>query len=323
DLAIGRVSRKDVADRLGSRRRRTVVQAVRAASRAASSPATSRRLQSFASVVGSKLAELELDQVDAGELARWEEWLRSRSYARSSIGTAWRTLRAVYRFAALRGWIDRLPWGAWRPSTRPSGKPRPEREAARTVEELVELLRAARAIDVEREDRGLLGDVEPKMASASLLGLRQGELAGMRWPDLDRSACTVTIARQWRGSATKTLRRHVVRALPELFSILESYRSRLRSHGLFGHLGPVFPMRSSMPGRPRAYRGGECLTRGDLRLAVQRAQLPHPFSWSPHSLRDTFASLEAHGHGGDLKAVMQRTRHASIASLVRYLRSRS
>jgi hypothetical protein len=40
--------------------------------------------------------------------------------------------------------------------------------------------------------------------------------------------------------------------------------------------------------------------------------LPHAERWTPHSLRDTFVTLEAEGAAGDLAAVAERSRHASI-----------
>jgi integrase len=287
---------------------------------------TRRRVASFLSSTGpgSSLRELELDALDGPALERWEHRLRGRGLARSSIVAAWRTLRQLVRYAAARGWIARSPWGTWRPSSRAAGRERPEREAARTTSEIAELLTAARELDDERARAGLLPDLEGKIATVVQLGLRQGELAGLRWPDVDDRALVVTIARQWDGRELPKARRvHVLAAPRELFDLLAEWRSRLQVRSLYAARGPVFPMRTSEKHRPRAYASGECLSSEDLRSVVVRARLPNPSLWSPHSLRDTFVTLETLARHGDLSTVADRSRHASIGSLVRYLRSRS
>lgn len=285
---------------------------------------TRRRVASFVSPkgAGASLAASELDALDGPTLERWDGRLRAR-LAQSTIVAAWRTLRQIVRYAAVRGWIARVPWGTWRPSSRAGRQGRAAREAARTVEELARILDAARELDVERETAGRFGDLEPKTAAVVLLGLRQGELAGLRWLDVDPRAQTVTIGRQWGGDEPpKGKRTHTLRADPVLFDILGAWAERLRARGLFRPTGPVFPLRSSN-GTPFPYEGGKCLHDRDLRSVVRRAGLPNLAAWSAHSLRDTFVTLEAAANHGDLSTVAERSRHASIASLVRYLRSRS
>jgi integrase len=51
--------------------------------------------------------------------------------------------------------------------------------------------------------------------------------------------------------------------------------------------------------------------------------LPNVLSWSAHSLRDTFVSLEVAATGGDLARVQARSRHATLSSLARYVRALS
>jgi integrase len=282
---------------------------------------TRRRVLSFLATAGAQLAHEPLEALEAPVVSRWIERLRARM-SDASVGVAWRTLRAVARFAAVRGWIGGAPWGIWRPKLR-SSPAREPREAARDVGELAALLDAARALDAEDGSKRL-PQREAKIAATALLGLRQGELAGLRWPDFDELRLCVRIARKYDGAPVKSRRIQVLAAPPALFEVLERHRARLLDAGLYDPTGPVFPSeRESAPGRPRAYSQGECLTRSVLRAVVVRAGLPSPARWSPHSLRDTFATLEERGHAGDLRALAQRTRHDSIASLVRYLRSRT
>lgn len=286
---------------------------------------TRRRVASFVKS-NPELVRLELDELDGARLARWTDSLRATDQP-STIGQKWRTMRAIVRYATELGWIARVPWGTWRPVVR-GGIVR-EREAARTIAELVALVDAARELDDERATHALpwrpfgsLSQLEAKIATKSLLGLRQGELAGLRWSDFDRDRLSVTIGRQWDDEPTKTPGSSTRLLAPsELFDVLDVHRARLERVNLYDAAGPVFPdLTTSTALRPRAYTSGECLTRRDLRAVVLRAGLPHPSRWSPHSLRDTFVTLEARAHD-DLKDVQPRSRHKRIASLLRYLRS--
>jgi len=255
--------------------------------------------------------------LDAPTVATWIETLVKGGLAVTTIGTLWRKLRALVRYAQERGWIGAPPWGDWHPSRRGGGKGRPPREAARSVEELVRLAHAARELDA-LEYSGL----ECMILVAALLGLRQGELAGLRWEDVEWGPpLFVRIARQWSRAPLKTKKPKRIESIRELADTLLAHRGELAARRLFAERGPIFPGPSSEPGRPRAYEKGEVLTRLKLRTAVARANLPNVGAWSAHSLRDSFVTLEASAAGGDLAHVQSRSRHASLASLVRYLRA--
>jgi hypothetical protein len=286
-------------------------------------PNTRRRIES---AIRSSLAELageELDALDGPRLSRHFDKLAGRM-AQSSLGQIWRTLRAIVRHAAEKGWIARVPWGTWRPRQRAGGEGRELRECCRTVDELAALLGAAGTLDAAG---GPYRALEPKIACAALLGLRQGELAGLRWYDTYPDRGTVAIRRQWDDRPLKTWERAELAAVPMLFLVLERHRERLglppRGRGYNAeavafaeHAGePLFPA----PGGGH-YASGECLSTRDLRAAARAAALDNLSAWSPHSLRDTFVTLEAQSSGGDLAKLASRTRHRSIASLVRYLR---
>lgn len=299
----------------------TVERAARAyAERADLANNTRRRVLSWLRAAGKPLAERELDQLDAACVSAWIEKLIASGAAKSSLSTAWRTLRSIIRFAAVRGWVGRVPWGPYRPtwSNVPDGQKR-LRESARTVDELVSLLAAARSIDSDK----LSSFLEAKIACTAMLGLRQGELAGLRWTDVDFDRFEVRIARQYVADRLKTPSSHAtLRAPPELFAILQAQKEKLQALSLFRLDGPVFPsMHTSTSGHPRAYTSGECLSSRSLRSVAQAAHMPSVSRWTPHGLRDTFATLEAHARAGDLRQTADRTRHGSVASLLRYLRS--
>lgn len=294
---------------------------------------TRRRIRSLMSGRTAYFKPLLAIAVEDLHVERLEAWiisLQKSGLFDTSIGTIWRALRSVVVGAATRGWIAELPWGAWRPELGRAAKRTP-REAARDMGELAALLLAARELDRDKYVWSRLAarpcDSEAKIGCAALLGLRQGELAGLRWHEIDWGPpLRIRIARQYAGDRVKGRRPKPpvwIEAVGELADILHRHRERLRTSDLFAPEGPVFPGPSTTPGAPRAYAKGEVLTRLNLRAAVSRAGLPQVASWSPHSLRDTFVTLEAAARGGDLRAVASRSRHASISSLGRYLRSLS
>lgn len=289
-------------------------------------PNTARRVTSFLVAAGEPLARLDVHELDGPKLSAWIATLRARGLEDSTITTHWRTLRALVRHAAERGWIARVPWGSWRP-TRLRGSAARSREALRDPSELVRLLEGARRLDAQRAADGGRRDLEVKIACCALLGLRQSELAGLRWSDIEWTRCVVHVLRQYAGGAREVPKHGslgAVAALPELFALLADHRTRLERAGLYEPTGPLFPsLRYSAPGRPRPYASGECLTRGDLRSVVAESGLPNARNWSVHSLRDSFATLELETHAGDLRTLAQRTRHASLTALCRYLRART
>ncbi len=286
-------------------------------------PNTRRKVTSFLSSAADLCAR-EIEAIDAASVLSWLRSLEKRGLAPSSVASGWRVLSAIVRHAQERRWISSAPWGTWTPHIRNKRAPAKERESCRTVDELVTLLRAAEAHDDERRARGLLGDVTAKCAAVALLGIRQGEIAGLRWSDVRDGEGLVVVARQYDGEPLKNrVRPDEIRAVPTLFQLFDKHRSALRERALYTFQGPVFPSPASEPGHPRAYTKGEILTRRSIRAVVRGAGLPRPSRWSATSLRDTFVSLEADAAHGDLVRTAERSRHATIASLLRYLRSRS
>lgn len=288
--------------------------------RAGLAPNTRRGVRSFLREHASGLLGKPLASLDAPTLGAWIEGLARKGLAASSVTAAWRKLRAIVAYAGSRGWIGAEPWGAWRPK-KIGGPGRMPAEAARTLDELVRLLEACRDLDAV-DYTGLWC----KVMIATLLGLRQGELAGLRWSDVAWGPPLVlTIARQWDHHRPVKAKRVVrLESIGELALALRSHESALRHRGLLRAGGPIFPSPASEPGLPRAYAQGEVITRLQLRSAVERAKLPHGpalGAWTVHGLRATFVTLEVSAAGGDLKRAQSRTRHASLASLARYVRS--
>jgi integrase len=283
---------------------------------------TKRRIRSLLSTHWSELAPRPLASIDGPAAAAWVESLTRADLEPTTVATAWRSLRAVARYATEKGWIGSIPWGSYRPVL--GRTMRRGREAARTVSELVRLLAAAAAL--ERDDEVRFFGLQVKIALAALLGLRQGELAGLRWIDVAWGPPLVlTITRQWeRGPLKSRAAPKALQTIAELAELLTAHEQKLRARELYLASGPIFPSPSrSAPGFPRAYLRGEVLTRLQLRSAVEVADLPNVGAWSAHSMRDTFVTLETDASGGDLGRVQARSRHASLSSLARYLRALS
>lgn len=248
----------------------------------------------------AELAPLEIDALDGDTIAPIFERLTG---SRETLTTVWRTLRAIVRHASERGWVGASPWGLYRPRARGA---RPAlRECARTRVEREQLIDGAFQVG------GFT--LAAKVAACAYLGLRHGELAGLRMYDLYPNRQIVGVRRQWDGLALKTHEIKELDAPSRLFTLLAAH---IELHELVGAGAPLFPAPSG-----GHYKGGECLSIVELRRAVERAGLPSPRAWTVHSLRDTFATVEYHDSGGDLTRVMQRTRHASLSSLFRYLRT--
>ena len=315
----------DEIDRAFRRAVHGVVRLQRAASaytaRKDLSPNTRRRVESFVRGAGAPLIALPLEALEAKTLKPWLEALAAAS-ASSTVRQHWKTLRAIVRYAAERGWVGRSPWGAWRPRLAGRGGERLPREFLRTVGDVVRLLAAARSLDdehdVEREASTPLG-LEAKIACATLAGAIQSELAGLRWPDVDAARGLVTIRRRYDREPRKGADSILV--IEGFFEVLARHADRLRAFNLFDAKGPVFPGPDSTPGRPRPYARGEVLSRRSVRTAAARADLPNVQRWSAHSLRDSFVTLEAKAHAGDPGTLQTRTRHRSLASLHPYLRA--
>jgi integrase len=289
---------------------------------------TARRVRSNLRGLLAPLAACELEALDGARLGRWIAELRIAGASDASIGVAWTTLRSAARHAVRAGWITQPAWGAWRPVLAQAASA--PKDAARTVRELGALLEAAWRLDVERRARGRYSDTFARIAAIGGLGLRNAEAAALGWDDFADDgavpvvACTVrhqTIA-PWRGSRptapVKGRRACVLAVDDELAEVLKEHRAYLRSLDAFRVDGPVFPSPLTL----RWSTHSVCLAPDTLREVAARAGLDAR-RFTTSSLRCTFVTLEARASGGDLRRVADRSRHASIGSLLRYLRSSS
>ncbi|WP_243123826.1 tyrosine-type recombinase/integrase [Thermaerobacter sp. FW80] len=174
---------------------------------------------------------------------------------------------------------------------------------------------AARFLAAAREDR-----FHALFVLAVTCGLRQGELLGLRWEDVDFDAATLTVQRQlqWDRAGkrfvlaqTKTGRGRQVPLPPVAVDALRRHRARQAQERLlvgsawcndYGAL--VFTTAVGTPVRP------ENLVRRHFKPVLERAGLaPIPF----HALRHTCATLMLQA-GIPMKVVQSVLGHASIST---------
>jgi integrase len=127
------------------------------------------------------------------------------------------------------------------------------------------------------------------LATAIFTGLRQGELLGLAWADIDFDAGVVHVRRQLDRTGEKTAPK-TEKALRDVI-LMPSLAKLLREHKLAsGHSGPNDSVFATLTGQPMHFRN---VTRRGLAAAVAKADLAH--DGEPklrfHDLRHCFASL--------------------------------
>jgi integrase len=146
-------------------------------------------------------------------------------------------------------------------------------------------------------------------------GLRQGELFGISWDDVDLEAGTLSVHRTLSGAkggpkftTPKNNKTRRVRLTPQAAEALRDHRKRqleerMRLAGLWQDHGLVF---CSTVGTPLSRHN---VYNRSFKPLLERAGLPYSLRF--HDLRHTFATLMA-SSGGHAKVVQEMLGHASI-----------
>ena len=237
-----------------------------------------------------KLTDIGAAQIDALRISKRELSPKTVSNILTLLGT-------MLRAAVDMRWLAQLPW---------IKKPKAHIDATefrylQTEEELQRFLKAA----------GEAGaDVLALYATAVYTGMRLGELAALRWTDINWNGRLIAVQRSHEG-LTKSGRMRRVPILDPLLPILREWRMRNPSH-------LVFPNRDGEQHEPSARifqerlhdvldaAGFERPTEGRYRHAINF-----------HSLRHTFASHWAM-NGGDMFRLQKALGHQSIQMTMRY-----
>lgn len=236
-----------------------------------------------------RLAERRLDEVTVDDILILISDLRKQGYSGTTIAVTLTPLSRLFAHAVRRGLIEVNPVSKLDRSERPRVS-RQERPVL-NPEEIGRLLEAA-----QPRFRTLL-------ATAILSGLRQGELLGLHWRDVDFDNQLIHVRtaldRKRRDVPPKTERavRDVV-LMPALAEALRQHKTETR----FNHPDDyVFTTRTGTP-----HHAPHIGLRA-LKPALEKAGL-QPVRW--HDLRHTFASLLVAG-GANITFVSRQLGHTS------------
>ena len=166
-------------------------------------------IQDYRIILGRHLGPFfgatEIARLTADDVAAYIGAKRRAGLAVKSINNHLNFAHGVFAFAIRRGWLVRNPVAM---ADRPPAPPVDPDIRFLDRDELEALLRAAADDYLGPTDRVL-------WLTAAMTGLRQGELAGLRWRDVDWSARLVRVRRSYsRGRWTTPKSRRSSRAVP-------------------------------------------------------------------------------------------------------------
>ena len=241
------------------------------------------------------LGSLRADAVQLHHIDRMRAAI-SQDYAPASVRVSLAFLSAMYSWAVKLGLVPRNPvLGVERPP------------AAHSLEylsrdEVAALLTLAGKRGQESAASRCLHSA---VHLALHLGLRRGELLGLRLQDVDVSARRLTVARSFKVLPKSGKARHL-RIPAETLPVLTAWLAEVPRQ-----LGLVFPVITSQG--PRQGAQHDLLGLPELHQAAGLRQFEHPW----HVLRHSFASHYIMS-GGNLLALQKILGHANIAETMRY-----
>ena len=273
-------------------------------------PRTRERYERHCGVIADELGRRRLSKLSADDVeAMFDRLAARRPQSRDTLAKLRSTIVQILDFAVRRGLAVRNPAiHATVPATAAT-------EAARrslTPDE-------ARTLYIACEGEYL----GPMIRLGLLVGLRPGELAGLRWSDIDlaRRILTVGHAIQMRGGrgfnvdVLKTTASHRTIGLPsaavELLAEQRSARGPTQARGRDGSNDLVFPSRSGTHLEPRSVRRA-------LARICGAAGVP---TITPNELRHTCATL-LNDDGVPLELIADMLGHTTTAMLQRHYRHR-
>lgn len=221
-------------------------------------------------------------------------------YRPNTVRTSAAKLQAVLSWATKRGIIARSPAaGIEKPPRQDSLEHLMPEEARRLLAELETRSRWPR--------RGLVWRVRSVAATLALrLGLRRGEIFGLRWQDIDLTRQRLTVARSYRGLPKSNKPRHL--PLPaDLAASLQAWREQCppTPEGL---VCPVYYGGTWHMSTARAHHGLD---------AALRAAGCQPLTRGWHALRHTMASHYMM-QGGNILALSKILGHTDVKQTMVY-----
>lgn len=255
-------------------------------------PATERKIRGLiASQIAREFGRRPLVSVRPSEVQGWAADL-ARSQSPGTARYALGVLRRVFEFAMRDGAIQRNPAAGIRlPRVQPN-EPRPLTHR--------QLWRLASQFE-EPRDRVIV-------LAGGYCGLRWGELAALKWTDIDFEDRSLRVSRAFSEEAPRgemsPVKDHQARTVP-IPKVVVDELVILKSENNSSEL--VFPSAAGTPLRNRNWR------RDIFDPAVQAVKL----EITPHNLRDTAASLAIES-GASVVAVARLLGHESAATTLNH-----
>lgn len=259
-------------------------------------PETARKYRQHLEFWSPRIGHLRLSEVLPPKVAQARDELTAACKAPATVNRHLATLAAVLTACVQRWhWLTASPMrGVSKPSENNGGT------RFLTEDELTRLLAACRESDSP--------DLFLAVVLSITTGARQGEILGLRWPDLDLTAGTMVVR---AAAETTTTTKGGARRLPiapEALRLLQARRDAERTGKVAAlrDAGLVFPSRVS--------RAQPVALRTPWETALRRAGI-ESFRW--HDLRHSAASFLAKG-GANLLEIGAVLGHKSANTTKRY-----
>jgi integrase len=217
--------------------------------------------------------------ISPDDVAKLIRDLEAKELAAKTIENYLLPFRGTMNFAVRRGLITSNPAAVLTNDERPQRNPRREKHVW-SDEEIDALIKASENLARQPEARY---DYAPLIRVALYTGLRQGELLGLQWRDVDFEEAVLYVRRQWTRSneygPTKTAAG--ARRIPLPRELVQFFRElKVRSE----HSDEDDPLFASREGTPLGHRN---VTRRGIEPAVAKAGIDDV---TFHDMRHAFAS---------------------------------
>lgn len=243
--------------------------------------------------------ERGIDRIDTEDVTRFLIAQGRSGAARQLIINRLSLLGGIYGHAVKRGWADTNPVAA-------VDRPRPDgADADIRFLDSTELEAVIRAVPDDA-----LGAMERVLyLTATMAGLRQGELIALRWRDIDWSAGLVRVRRSdTRGTYGTPKSRRSSRAVP----LADRVAGELERHFQRSHYQADHDLVFCHPDTGHPYDASKLRRR--FKAAVERAGVREVRF---HDLRHSYGTAMA-GAGAPLRSLMEWMGHADLQTTLRY-----
>ena len=221
-----------------------------------------------------------------------ESWLRRLSLARSSCAKIRNLMSVLFNHACRYEVFDQNPIRLVRQSAKRRMPP-----TVLTAEEIKKLLEV-----LATRERTLV-------LLAACTGLRQSELFGLKWSDIDFVGGTMSVTRSVVYGVAGTCKTESSQKPVPLHPLLADALQNWRTHAAYKK--PSDWVFASKRHRGRAPLWGQAILRRYVRPAAERAGIERHFGW--HTFRHTYSTL-LRSVGTEFKVMQELLRHSTLRS---------